>query len=140
MQWHGYVDEDDASVAEFASWLTTLPPFAQKDAVARMDALEARAAIGEIEVPQDDDQFADLDAIRRNPDVYELRWRILTKQIRQYHGEPDGCPNHLVRLHLHIKGDTMRRDATADSQQEIEIRKAVKRYQDGAPLIWDIAL
>lgn len=139
MQWQDYVNEEAPAVVEFVSWLSGLHHSVQLDLVARMDALEARAAHGDIQVPEASGLSGDLDAIRGDPDLYELRWTLLTKQVRQYHAEPGRFPDHLVKLHLHIKGDTVRRDPIAPARQENEIRNAIDRYQSGDALDWDIS-
>ncbi|PPH11634.1 hypothetical protein C5C71_06420 [Rathayibacter sp. AY1C1] len=138
MDWHDYVDEDDDAVEHFAEWLSTLKPFARRDVIAMMDTLEARASRGEVVIPDDARLPGDLDAIRSDPDIYELKWTLLSKKIRQYHAEPRLLPDHLVRLHLHIKVDSGRGDDSADAQQQVEIDKAVARYHDGEPSTWGV--
>ncbi|MGD8168547.1 hypothetical protein ACEXOS_015100 [Herbiconiux sp. P16] len=135
LAWHDYVDETDEKVVELADWISSLRPFAQLEVVARLDELEERAAAGLIQIPQDGAP-ADLDAIQADPEVYELRWTVLNKKVRQYHGEPDGMPHALVRLHRHIKVQSGRNDPTAGARQQVEIMKAVDRYKHGESSGW----
>lgn len=135
MTWRDYWDESDPSVLEFAQWLASLHPSVLKDVVARFDSLRERAALGRIVIPEDG-TVGDLDAIVRDPDLYELRWTVLTKVIRQYHGEPPGLPNDLVNLHIHIKADTVRRELHTDPTQDQEISKAMLRYRAGETRGW----
>lgn len=132
MTWIDVIDDNHPSVVELADWLSTLNPRTYLDLVGRMDALKARAARGEIHVPEDG-SYQELDAIRKDPDIYELRWTLLSKEIRQYHGEPARHPNHLIALHVHIKGDKVHRELHSHPGQDAEIDTAVKRYRDTSP-------
>lgn len=138
MTWLDYVDDGAPSVAAFASWLSQLHPSVRRDLVVKIDALRALAAAGDIVISGDDavDQLA---AIRADPDLYELRWTLLTKVVRQYHGEPPEDGDLLVALHMHIKGDTtlLRRGGQRRiSNQPAEIARAVRRYRDGHESAW----
>ncbi len=88
------------------------------------DLLEA-AALGELE--DTGDARTPIKPIRSDPEVYELRRKALSKQLRFYHAEPDDLPDGLLALHKHMKG--------AVSQQE-EIDFAVDRYGSGRPNGW----
>ncbi|WP_313540256.1 hypothetical protein [Leifsonia aquatica] len=137
MTWHEYWDDSDPSVIELADWVSELHPSVRKDAISRLDSLRSRAAMGQVVVP-DDDSPGELDAIVRDPDLYELRWTILTKVIRQYHGEPSRFPDVLVNLHIHIKADTVRPEAHVEPTQDEEIAKAMLLYLAGDPLDWGL--
>lgn len=122
LMWVGSIDEHDESVVEFAEWVSGLARFARNDVMAQIDALCGLAARGELV-----EGTGDIEPIRTDPDLYELRWRLLSKVIRQYHGEPARHSKHLVKLHLHIKADSARQEASGRSQQE-EIELAIGRY------------
>jgi len=136
MTWIDYVDEDDSSVQEFTDWLLSLQHFARNDLIARMEARQAIAARGELVLPTDLRVRGELDAIRADPDLFELRWTMLSKQVRQYHAEPVSHPDSLVRLHLHMKADSGHFDPSAGARQEQEIQKAADRYHNGAADDW----
>ncbi|MGV8912253.1 MAG: hypothetical protein ACOH14_06495 [Rhodoglobus sp.] len=129
MTWFDAVDDDDEAVQELADWLDSLPPLAQVDVVSRITTLEGIASRGEIQVPEDEGTSRDLDAIHSDPDLFELKWTLYTKHIRQYHGEPPQHPGSLIRLHRHIKSDTREFDPNAGQRQQDEIEKAIARYR-----------
>lgn len=127
-RWAGGLDDGDASVLQFAEWLAGLPEHVQRDAVSRIEALRELARQGSVVLGHDEkDQ---LKAVESDPDMYELRWTLYTKRVRQYHAEPDRYPSHLIALHLHIKGDTVNRSWTPVRGQQEEIVFAKSRYRD----------
>ena len=137
MEWLEFIDETDQAVVEFATWLMTLIPAARKDLVGRIDELKNLAARGEIVLPEDESERGELDAIRRNPDLYELRWTLYTKVVRQYHAEPARLPENLVSLLIHIKTDTAHPGVPQPhGDQDVEISKALLRYSAGEKSDW----
>lgn len=122
LSWIEWIDDDHESVIALADWLATLHPSVRKDILTRIEALCEKAARGELVVGE-----PEIEPIVTDPDLYELRWGLLSKVVRQYHGEPPGRPKHLVKLHIHIKADSARQDASERSQQE-EIDQAIDRY------------
>lgn len=123
LTWLEWIDEDHESVVALVDWLATLHPSVRMDTLTRIESLCDKAARGELVAGE-----PDIDPIVTDPDLYELRWRLLSKVVRQYHGEPPGRPNHLVKLHIHIKADSVRQEASDRSQQE-EIDQAIDRYR-----------
>lgn len=130
MEWRSYRDESHASVQEVASWLESLKPFVRDSLLGQIDALVELAAAGEIPFDEHaaDDPKAPLKPIWDQPELYELRWTLLTKKLRQYHGEPPTIPDLLVDLHLHFKGN-------GNTQNE-EISQALLRYRAGEMGSW----
>lgn len=122
LSWIEWIDDDHESVIAFAEWLEGLPRLARAEVVSRIDVLCDKAARGDLVVGE-----PEIEPIVTNPDLYELRWKLLTKHVRQYHGEPAGRPEHLVKLHIHIKADSVRQEASERSQQQ-EIDWAIHRY------------
>ncbi|MCS6559088.1 hypothetical protein NYQ31_11825 [Curtobacterium flaccumfaciens] len=131
MSWRDYVDDAAASSLVFEQWLSTLAPWARVPLIARIDDLTGAAARGEIVWNPDaeNDPNAPLVPIRADPDLYELRWKLLSKQVRQYHAEPADPDDILVSLVLHIK--------TGKHNQDAEIENAVERYERGAASEWN---
>lgn len=122
LTWLEWVDDTHESVIALTDWIQSLHPSRQNEIVSRIEALCGKAARGELVVGD-----VWIEPIVSDPVMYELRWTLFTKVVRQYHAEPDEYPNHLVKLHLHIKADTARREASSRSQQE-EIEWAIERY------------
>lgn len=91
-----------------------------------IDALFEAAALGELE--ESSDWYNPIDAIRRDPDIYELRFRTGKRHLRFYHGEPLAFPDLLVKLHRHLKVNK--------ESQDIGISQAVLRYRGGLLRHW----
>ena len=132
MDWVDWEDLTSPGQVKLSAWLETLAPFNVAFVVGQIDALRELAAEGRIT----HGDTGKLNPIRDEPEIYELKWKLLSVAVRQYHGEPTTFPTDLVRLHMHIKefvpGD---RKATS-ALQDIEIEFAVKRYVDGEPANW----
>lgn len=118
--WHDFVDASHYAVAELDAWLHSLPPFARLNELGRIDELFEAASEGRIAAPCDD-ATARIKPIRHDPELWELRYKALSKPLRFYHAEPVRLPRHLVELHRHIK-------TTGDDQQE-QIEYATDRYR-----------
>lgn len=91
-----------------------------------LDDLFEAAALGELE--DSADWSTKISAIRRDPDIYELRRRSGRKKLRFYHGEPPRFPNLLVKLHKQIKVDK--------ASQDLAVSVAVVRYRGGDQRDW----
>lgn len=104
------------------AWIDSLPVFSRNHELGEIDDLFEAAALGELE--DTGDARTPIKPIRADPDVYELRRKALSKQLRFYHAEPAEMPEGLVALHKHIKDH---------GPQQDEIDFAVKRYSDGHP-------
>lgn len=130
MEWRSFRDDGHASVEEVAAWLESLKPFVRESLLGQIDALVELAATGEIvfDPNAQDDPKAPLKPIWDQPELYELRWTLLSKKLRQYHGEPASHPDLLVDLHLHFKGN--------GNTQDQEISQAVLRYRAGERGVW----
>lgn len=102
----------------FETWLNSLKPFARLHEVGEIADLFEAAAMGHLE--DTGDASTPIKPIRSDPELFELRRRALSKQLRFYHGEPEAYPDALIALHKHLK------DA-ATQQQEIDF--AVNRYR-----------
>lgn len=133
MEWKDYIDPAHASVRELDEWVVGLAPFAQDFVLGEIAALRELAAAGDIPVGD-----RRLDPIRVDPDVYELRWTLLSKKVRQYHGEPRRMPAELVRLHIHIKALIDGNQASTKAIQDAEIRHARLRYRIGERTDWEL--
>lgn len=123
--WIYYLDATNSSVLSMEMWLNGLAPFSRAHELGEVDDLFEAAALGELE--ETGDGRTPIKPIRTNPDVYELRRKALSKQLRFYHAEPGQLPDALVALHKHIK--------QANTQQS-EIEIAVQRYKDGRAHLW----
>ncbi|MEN2739531.1 hypothetical protein ABCS02_17205 [Microbacterium sp. X-17] len=132
MSWLDFIDQDNEEVLSFYLWLQGLAEVDQELVIGRIRALRELAAAGEI------DEFDEesLVPIRRDPDLYELRWNELGTLIRQYHGEPPSRPEVLVNLHLHIKRISPTSEAVTEDLQNIEISHALMRYRGGESRSW----
>jgi hypothetical protein len=129
--WRDYLDEHHDSTTELTDWIESLPPFAQSSVLGQIDALFELAASGQIQIGDE----GKLRPIRRDPDLYELKWKLLSKAVRQYHAEPPQYPDDLVKLHIHIK--SMRKtSAGTRAAQDMEISQAQLRYVTGESSEW----
>lgn len=122
MNWVDSIDYGHESVISLMNWIESLPRFTQLDVVASLESLSTKAANGELVVGEEQ-----IKPIVSDPAMYELRWTLLSKLVRQYHAEPEKHPELLVKLHIHIKADVTRQIARERSQQE-EIETAIDRY------------
>lgn len=132
MTWLEYVDTTHNSVVALADWIDTLQPFAQEFVVGQMDALQESAAAGLLR----DGDDGKIKPIRVDPDIYELRWKLLSKAVRQYHAEPPAMPAELVRLHVHIKTFVPKNRPLTSRLQDAEIKHAQGRYGAGESSSW----
>ncbi len=129
--WREYVDEHHDSTIELTDWIESLQPFAQSSVLGQIDALLDLAASGQIHAGDE----SKLRPIRRDPDLYELKWKLLSKAVRQHHAEPPHYPDDLVKLHVHIK--SMRKtSAETRAAQDMEISQAQFRYVAGESSEW----
>lgn len=94
-----------------------------------MRALRDRAARGELE--HSGDARTPISAIHHDPEIYELRFKELSKAFRFYHGEPAEWPDHFVQVHQHIK--------SSGREQQRAIEFAARRYREGKPSKWGLA-
>lgn len=122
LNWVDSIDYQHESVISLSDWIEGLSRYAQLDVVARLESLTTKAANGELVVGEEQ-----IEPIVSDPAMYELRWTLLSKIVRQYHAEPEKYPEHLVKLHIHIKADATRQVASERSQQQ-EIDTAIDRY------------
>jgi len=126
--WHVYVDTNHPGVEELDEWLNSLQPFARNHELGRLDDVFEAAAKGLLE--DSGDERTPIKPISKDPEIYELRHKALSKSLRFYHGEPDELPTTLVAVHRHIK--------TTTEEQEEHIVHAAHRYVDGRDSNWDI--
>jgi hypothetical protein len=127
LEWIDYVDDGHEEIGVLEQWLTTLPPFARDHELGRIDDLMEAAAQGELS--DSGDEVTPIKPVRRDPEIYELRHKALTKKLRFYHGEPAELPEALVAVHRHIK--------TTDRHQQAQIVYAAGRYDGGRPVRWN---
>lgn len=126
--WQWYLDEANESVMALDAWIQSLQPFSRAHELGEIDDLLEAAALGELE--DTGDARTPIKPIRTDPDVYELRRKALSKQLRFYHAEPAELPDGLLALHKHMKNGGL---------QQAEIEFAVERYKTGRPNSWKLA-
>lgn len=104
------------------------------DQVGVIRATLRAAARGELPTGLDDHDL--LEPVRRQPELWELKWKVRRKkkqhgELRMYHAEPrDGNPD-LVGLKFHIK-DLRGGSQAIESAQNAEMDTAADRYTDTA--------
>ena len=135
LEWQPFRDEGHPSVQAVGAWLGSMSQLDREAAVGDILALRALAANGAI-VEGEDEGYASLKPIRRDPDLFELRWYMFGKHVRQYHAEPPEMPIKLIDLHLHLKTIVPRDDAATRSAQDEEISWAQMRYFGGKSRQW----
>lgn len=123
MRWFDATEWDHPSVVEVEEHFAAKGMAVLLQARGRIAMFEDKAAYGRLYAVDDDS--TEISPIWKDPDVYEIRFKVLTAMVRLYHGEPASYPDVLVKLHRHIKEDT-------DSQQ-LEIDHAVEVYTRPAP-------
>lgn len=129
-QWIAKYDSENERVKELEQWLGSLAPFDREHYLGQIDGLFEDAAAGRI--VNVGDSKTPIKPVRMDPDLYELRYQVLKRKLRFYHGEPSGHPHYLVRLHKHIKrtqhdGNVSREAAKADQDEQMDF--AVSRYR-----------
>ena len=93
-----------------------------------------------------EDKDAPLEPVRRNPDLWEIRWapkpagRRRLGEFRMYHAEPGGNPD-IVALRFHRKEtfpalNRNEQDQAIEDTQDAEIDEAGKRHRVGEPNRW----
>ncbi|MFE4468915.1 hypothetical protein ACFRFH_08860 [Leifsonia sp. NPDC056824] len=127
-----FVDDDNDEVVSFFHWLGGLNEVDQELVIGRIKSLRELAAAGDLDEFDEDS----LKPIRRDPDLYELRWDELGTLVRQYHGEPPTLPEDLINLHLHIKHISPTSQALTDDLQNQQISHAIMRYKGGESRNW----
>ena len=135
LEWRSYRDEKNHSVAAVGAWLSSLNEYQRESAIGDILALRDQAAAGQL-VEGDEDDFVNIKPVRRDPDLFELRWSLFGKHLRQYHAEPKRFPRLLVDLHLHIKHIDYKSRRRTTRAQEIEISYALFRYRVGDSQEW----
>ena len=133
--WIDYLDDAHAAVEEFAAWLKSTAPFVRDHFAGEYDGLREAAAYGKI-IHGEPETVTRIKPLRKRPEMWELRWTILTKEVRQYHGEPASDPSYLVALNLHMKPARNVAHAIAKVMQDKQIAFAGKRYTSGAAKKW----
>lgn len=123
--WQYYLDYSNKSVIALDAWIQSLQPFSRAHELGEIDDLLEAAALGELE--DTGDARTPIKPIRTDPDVYELRRKALSKQLRFYHAEPAEIPDGLLALHKHMKNGGAQQD---------EIDFAVERYTTGRQNGW----
>lgn len=93
-----------------------------------------RAAAGKLRLGLDDGDL--LEPVRRNPDLWEIKWKRGKRgEFRLYHAEPGNAPD-LVGLRFHAK-DTSSNDADQiERLQNAEMDEAGRRFVDGLKDRW----
>ena len=125
-EWVLYVDSAHEACVELDEWFESLAPFARSIERGEIDDLFEAASRGELS--DSGDARTPIKPIRHDPEIFELRRKALSKQLRFYHGEPPELPTSLVSLHRHIKVD--------DASQQTQIEYAADRYERGRPDLW----
>lgn len=125
LEWVDYTDSNHAGLLEIETWLNTLNAHARDHEIGRVEELMEAASLGRLE--DSGDERTPIKPIRRNPEIFEIRHKALSKPLRFYHGEPGELPDSLVQLHRHIKSGT---------SQESHVLHAVQRYLAGRPSQW----
>lgn len=126
--WQCYIDQSHPSVIALETWLDSLSPFSRAHELGEIDDLFEAAALGQLE--DTGDARTPIKPIRTDPDVFELRRKALSKQLRFYHAEPVELPEGLLALHKHMKGS---------GTQQSEIDFAVGRYKTGKDTGWELS-
>lgn len=126
MDWVHYIEHTHPGVVELYGWLDSLAPFAREHELGRLDELMEAAAHGRLQ--DSGDALTPIKPVRVDPEIFELRHKMLPKAVRFYHGEPGELPNALIALHHHMKAD--------GSAQEPHIQHAAERYADGRGSLW----
>ena len=135
LTWQDYEEHSHEGVVAFDAWYEGLPDIHKPHAKGELIALRTLAKQGRI-IEGNTDQ---LKPIVADPDVWELKWKILGTKIRQYHAEPSAVPAHLVDLHSHVK-ETIRGDHDFENEKQNEhIGWAVLRYRAGERSNWGIS-
>lgn len=125
-EWMDYTDPSHQGLLEIEQWLQSLAPFAREIELGRVEDLMEAAAQGQLF--DSNDALTPIKPVRRDPEIYEIRYKGLTKALRFYHGEPRELPEALVAVHRHIK--------TSNKQQQAHIEHAAQRYDDGRSHLW----
>jgi hypothetical protein len=132
LDWYDYSDPAHPAVMDLDAWVSSLAPFAQASVLGQIDALMELAAEGKIVIGDD----SRLVPIRTNPDIYELKWTLLSKKVRQYHAEPPSHLDSLLKLNIHIKQFVPNDYTATKGLQDAEILQAALRYLVGKPSNW----
>lgn len=128
--WTYTYDSEHERVKELDDWLENLAPFDRDHYLGQLDGLFEDAAAGK--VVDVGDSKTPIKPVRMDPDLFELRHQVLKRKLRFYHGEPEKHPQHLVRLHKHIKrtqqdGNATREISKQDQDEQMDF--AVARYR-----------
>lgn len=126
--WRDHIDGNRACVQEYDDFVAKLPPVPRAAAKANLKVLMNRAAQGRLW--QADDDSTEIKPVRKDPELYELRWKILTIHARMYHAEPEVAPAELWALNRHLKGAYSEGGSEWHSQahQQAEIDHSAARY------------
>lgn len=118
-QWILHYDESHQSIKHLNEWLQSLKPFARSMIDGEIEATFELAAKGGLwkAGPRSKSR---IEPVWKDPEMYEIRQKALSKPLRFYHGEPAKHPNVLVSLHKHIK--------VGDDDQQAQIEFAAGRY------------
>ncbi|WP_447943429.1 hypothetical protein [Microbacterium aurum] len=124
--WRDFQDANHEQYKAFEAWLTSMNDHQRQHRLGEIDDLFEAAALGELE--ESSDWKNPIDAIRRDPEIYELRQKAGKQHLRFYHGEPNDHTDLLVKLHKQIKTDK--------ESQDLGISQAVLRYAGGQRSEW----
>lgn len=134
-EWRRYINDSHPAVVKFARWLEGLAPFNRNHLLGEYEGLLELAEGGR--VPHGDPpSVTRIKPIRNRPELWELRWQMLNRKVRQYHGEPTSHPNLLIALHLHIKFEPSMPAGIVKTLQDSAIKYAGKRFKAGRPAEW----
>lgn len=134
LDWHWYVDEDGHCLPK-AEMMQCLAGLADAERTMRIGELIQRlraACRGDLLIGDE------LVPLRRDPEMWEIRWSFSGAKWRMYHGEPPEIAGGLLALLFHEK-ETSGTSADITHAQNVFIHQARLRYVTGRPRHWGIA-
>lgn len=126
LEWRDFQDASHDQYQEVETWLASMTEHQRDHRMGEIDDLFEAAALGELE--ESSDWKNPISAIRRNPEIFELRQKAGKRKLRFYHGEPDEHSELLVKLHKQLKTDK--------ESQDLAISQAVLRHIGGQRDSW----
>lgn len=134
-EWRRYIDDSHPAVQKFVGWLESLAPFSRNHLLGEYEGLLELAEMGMID-HRDPPSVTRIKPVRNRPEMWELRWQMLNRKVRQYHGEPASHSGVLVALHLHVKFEPTMASGMVKSLQDAAIKYAARRYHLGRSDGW----
>ena len=132
-EWEDCVDYNHPAVKEVGRILGSLPPDALNHELGRIEQLVDEAKNGLLS--DSGDYATKIKPIRRNPDLYELRLKLLEGMemedldnyvlLRIYTADPPDRPKVIQQLHMHDKHGKPAGDQDIQISQALLVYKAV---------------